>query len=302
VTAGADRDLVVTLRGTTVSVTLNGAPVTGFVFNAVVVDGGFGIITRGGSSSFDSVTFKTDDPVFITPGGSLMAASAPTTTAPADGYVTAAQLKPFVDAAVARWTAALGGIDVASVARKLSFEVVDLPGLVLGQSVGRVILIDTNAAGFGWFVDASPTDDKEFAGKNGAGELKAQAGSAALGRMDLLTVVMHELGHALGFDHSAGTSAPDVMTETLVTGVRRLPVVDSRGTATTTQTEGSTTSGSTTTSSTSTTTTTTTTTTGGSSTTSTSTPPATDPTLSPDPTPTLAPDPNPGPGQRKGQK
>ena len=56
--------------------------------------------------------------------------------------------------------------------------------------------------------------------------------------MDLLTVVMHELGHVLGFEHNASTVAPDVMTHTLGLGVRRLPIsVNGQGaTATTTTT------------------------------------------------------------------
>ena len=42
--------------------------------------------------------------------------------------------------------------------------------------------------------------------------------------MDLLTVVMHELGHVLGLpDDSDLTSAADLMDETLATGTRRLP-------------------------------------------------------------------------------
>ena len=40
--------------------------------------------------------------------------------------------------------------------------------------------------------------------------------------MDLLTVLMHEMGHALGLDHDQA-NPHDVMSDTLVTGERRLP-------------------------------------------------------------------------------
>jgi hypothetical protein len=40
--------------------------------------------------------------------------------------------------------------------------------------------------------------------------------------MDLLTVLMHEMGHALGLDHDPA-NPHDVMSGTLVTGERRLP-------------------------------------------------------------------------------
>jgi hypothetical protein len=60
--ATTDYTLGVTLRGSTVSVTLNGQAAVGFAFNGVAVDGRFGLFTRGASASFDSVTVKTNDP------------------------------------------------------------------------------------------------------------------------------------------------------------------------------------------------------------------------------------------------
>jgi hypothetical protein len=45
-------------------------------------------------------------------------------------------------------------------------------------------------------------------------------GSDAYGRMDLLTVVEHELGHLLGFAHDS----TDVMDDTLVAGMRVTPL------------------------------------------------------------------------------
>jgi len=59
--AGVDYNLGLTLRGTTASVTLNGATVLSRTYNAVVTDGGFGLFSRTGQTSFDSVTVKSDD-------------------------------------------------------------------------------------------------------------------------------------------------------------------------------------------------------------------------------------------------
>jgi hypothetical protein len=43
--------------------------------------------------------------------------------------------------------------------------------------------------------------------------------------MDLLTAVMHEMGHLLGIDH-APDGSHDVMEDTLGAGVRRVPAQD----------------------------------------------------------------------------
>ena len=53
--------------------------------------------------------------------------------------------------------------------------------------------------------------------------LHAQADSPAAGKMDLLSVVEHELGHVLGLpDLDPVSNAGDVMAGTLATGVRRV--------------------------------------------------------------------------------
>jgi hypothetical protein len=93
--------------------------------------------------------------------------------------------------------------------------------LTLGKAIGASVLIDLDAAGWGWFVDATPVNDVEFGLSLSDVEKMALETSPAFGRMDLLTVVMHEMGHVLGFkdlDPNAGA----LMSGTLDAGTRRL--------------------------------------------------------------------------------
>ncbi|MEA2483943.1 MAG: large repetitive protein, partial [Thermoleophilaceae bacterium] len=53
-TAGADQRLMIALKGTGVTVTLNGTQLTTYAFNGLVDDGSMGLMTNGGSSSFDN--------------------------------------------------------------------------------------------------------------------------------------------------------------------------------------------------------------------------------------------------------
>ncbi len=78
IVAGTDYELTVTLGGTTVSVLLDGQTVLGYSFNALVLDGDFGLFTHGGASSFDTVTVSTDDPAYLAAeaGTKLFAAAA----------------------------------------------------------------------------------------------------------------------------------------------------------------------------------------------------------------------------------
>ncbi len=61
---GTDYTLGVTLRGTTVNVTLNGNTVLSRAYNSLVTDGEFGLFSRFGTTSFDSIMVGSDDPSF----------------------------------------------------------------------------------------------------------------------------------------------------------------------------------------------------------------------------------------------
>lgn len=142
------------------------------------------------------------------------AGSAPSNSASASA-LSEDELQWVVEAAIPQLVTSAGlGKDDRTLA-SVTFQIADLPGTLLGQTLGTTILIDRNAAGFGWFVDRTPWADEEF-WRSSTGELLALPDGPADGRMDLLTVVMHELGHVLGFDHSDS----GLMQPTLAPGVR----------------------------------------------------------------------------------
>jgi hypothetical protein len=87
-------------------------------------------------------------------------------------------------------------------------------------------LLDRTAAGHGWFVDPTPLQDEEFRG-GADGPLTAAPTGPAAGKMDLLTAVLHELGHLAGLpDVSAATDPADLMGEQLADGDRRTAALD----------------------------------------------------------------------------
>ncbi|MCI0637732.1 MAG: Ig-like domain-containing protein [Gemmataceae bacterium] len=162
-------------------------------------------------------TILDDD---LLPGGGEEQRFAGKEIAPAPDTVTISEkgLKPFIAEAKARWVAA--GFD-AKLLGGVRFVVADLPSNYLGYAYRRVIWIDINAAGHGWFIDPTPGDDSEFKKSGPKG-------------VDLLTVVMHELGHIFGYasiDPSILNN--NIMTATLGTSERRTPLgfIESQGKA-----------------------------------------------------------------------
>jgi matrixin len=137
--------------------------------------------------------------------------------------ITDADLALLAGEAARRWV--LAGVDPVTARNALAgteFVVADLPGSMLGMEMPGQIVIDVNAAGYGWFVDATPDADEEFSIFVTASERQAGRGSAALARVDLLTALMHEFGHALGMDHPEGDEH-GVMHESVGLSMRRVP-------------------------------------------------------------------------------
>ena len=145
------------------------------------------------------------------------AAPAPPDTQPAE--LTQAAVAPIGQEAIARWAAAGLDSDALNTMQHITFLVSDLDGLYLGMARAGTIWLDHNAAGRGWFVDATPRDDDEFDSSDAGGPMQAIDPNASE-RIDLLTAVMHELGHVVGLSDS---EIGDLMGPSLEMGRRLIP-------------------------------------------------------------------------------
>ena len=180
---------------------------------------GFGSLSAGAHNYVISATDKLGN--VLTLSGSLTVAAALMVAASAAPQGSAAdldnaELAPIAAEAVHRLEAQLGS-QVETVMAGVNIKIANLAPGMLGETSGKTIWIDDDAAGYGWFVDATPGDDAEFSPLTPT-DLVARPGSAAANRADLLTTVMHEMGHVLGYEHS---NSLDLMYPTLPLGVRR---------------------------------------------------------------------------------
>lgn len=138
--------------------------------------------------------------------------------------LTSQSLEPVVGAAISRWVDAGISQQQRDTLRAIDVQIDDLPGNDLGQAFATQIIVDRDAVGYGWFVDATPGDDLEFSLMRDQTSLVAGVRSDAYGKFDLLTVVMHEMGHFLDLDDLDPLAHPhDLMTASIPLSVRRLP-------------------------------------------------------------------------------
>ncbi|HEX8626499.1 MAG TPA: SdrD B-like domain-containing protein, partial [Allosphingosinicella sp.] len=143
-----------------------------------------------------------------------------------DGILSQTELGLLVEAAIQRWIEA--GATEAQVAamRAVDVNVADLAGLTLGASDAGTITLDSDAAGWRWFIDSTPGDDSEYAGSGTRLAAVDPLGLAGT-RIDLLTVLTHELGHQIGLSDLAAPGLGDeLMFGTIGAGERRLPGSD----------------------------------------------------------------------------
>jgi len=106
------------------------------------------------------------------------------------------------------------------------FSLTDLPGDLLGLAVNGTILLDLIAAGAGWFIDPTPTQDEEFAATPDGGLIAIS--TPAESGVDLLSVILHELAHHLGAKDVNVDHFPNyLLADAIAPGQRRLPELSS---------------------------------------------------------------------------
>ncbi len=137
--------------------------------------------------------------------------------------VTQGQVQALLPEAIAAWRSA--GLDATDLRRLegAKVQVADLGTNILGLEAANVITINETAAGYDWYVNATARSSQALGKARPGGEKLAGPGSPASGRVDLLTVLEHELGHVIGL--SDNNQAGDLMDVTLGLGVRRSPTI-----------------------------------------------------------------------------
>jgi hypothetical protein len=140
-----------------------------------------------------SLSSSTDERSYI-PASNRGASLAP---------LTSAQVAPLLVSAASHWS--LTNPEVFSLLPTIDVRIAPLPNQVLGlaSEPTRTLWLSPTAAGHGWHTGLEPL-------------------SSHTTRMDLLSVVTHELGHLLGYDDLDAAAHPNsTMTETIPTATRR---------------------------------------------------------------------------------
>jgi len=158
--------------------------------------------------------------------------------APMPIEITDQVLPQFVNEAIVRWTKAATDagstptrVDrVVKLMKTVTFNVADLSAGTLDllrRQVQVKVLPRLGSKSIGMrkdrlFIDPTPNTDEEFTAVQGQVNTMQAVDARAMDRVDLLSVVEHELGHVLGLG-DLGSSADDLMSANRSAGIRVKP-------------------------------------------------------------------------------
>ncbi|WP_346949032.1 Ig-like domain-containing protein [Dyella sp.] len=173
-------------------------------------------VSQGGQSDFTiHLRRPASAPTAIAPRRDTAAAPADAPNGPVQSTSTQA---------VGTWTSSQAStgstLDTLVQQAAAATTVASLDAGALGEEQGTAITLDDDGNGYGWYMGSIDGAD-DFLPTADPNVWIAKAGSAADGKMDMLSVLLHEYGHLLGFEHSP--DGRDFMNATLQPGVRRLP-------------------------------------------------------------------------------
>ncbi|MCO6454871.1 MAG: choice-of-anchor D domain-containing protein, partial [Pirellulaceae bacterium] len=191
------------LRSTT-RVNQEVAPAADFVVGGIAFQD-LGVVTVSGNTltvtlANDANQYVIADAMrieFVQPMRAEMEASSPQHAGAS--LIEPSEVRRLLPAAAAHWAAAGHATGAPDLLDSVNFKLVDLPGNMLGGRTSAGLLIDRDAAGWGW--------------------------SVAGGGFDLLTVLAHELGHALGYadiEYDARLESQPLMVGYLAADERRI--------------------------------------------------------------------------------
>jgi hypothetical protein len=153
----------------------------------------------GGANLAYGVTF-----ISATPGSPLVTSTSSSSVTGPVNSISSTEVQGLINTAIDFWSKAGATSSQISILKNTKVEVVDLGGTLLGSATPGSIKIDDNAGGTGWSNSASTVQN---------------------GKYDLLTVLMHEMGHLLGLDDTYKAGSSSIMTGKLNPGSRVLPTV-----------------------------------------------------------------------------